>query len=183
MRICNERPDKLDVPFSGEYTVVRVYESEKYGQLLKLIDANTGKEVQSLISPNRLKLSLHKPTLSNKSTDPPVVEVVANKYPVINFQQLRRNEEADAVNKANNSDQKSNDAVVQNKSESRVTTNSPATQQTKQLSQPQKTDSEPERKEDTATKQHKSTKPRVNKTRIVTSRTRGRSNWAQSRRR
>jgi hypothetical protein len=106
MRKCDERPDKLDVPFAGEYTVIRVYESEKYGQLLKLIDTNTGKEVQSLISPNRLKLSLHKQTVSNKSTDPPVVEVVANKYPVINFRQLRRNGEADAVNNTNNSDQK-----------------------------------------------------------------------------
>jgi len=191
MRKCDERPDKLDVTFTGEYIVVRVYESDKYGQLLKLIDVNNGKEVKSLIHPNRLKRSLHGQTVSNKSTDPPVVDIVADRYPVINFQQLRRNEEADAVNKANNSDRKSDDAVVQNKSESTVTTSSPAAQQTQKLRDDNKRDMshstnagrEPRRTDNTAAEQHKSTEPRVHRTRIVTSSTRSRSNWAHGRRR
>jgi len=188
MRKCEERPDKLDVPFhEGEYTVLRVYQSDKYGQLLKLIDAKSGKEVQSLIHPNRLKLAVHKHTVLNPSTNPPVVDVVADKYPVINFQQWKVNEEADNANKTNDNDRKITDGVIHNNPESCATTNSPATQQrteenkTDQSNPSKSTGNEPERKDKTVAEQQKSTeryRPREFK-----SSTRSRSNWAQRRHR
>ena len=167
--------------------MLRVYQSEKYGQLLKLIDAKSGKEVQSLIHPNRLKLAVNKHTVLNPSTNPPVVDVVADKYPVINFQQWKVNEEVDSANKTNNNDRKTTDGVVQNNPKSCATTNSPATQQRTEenktdKSNPSKsTGNEPERKDKTVAEQQKSTERY--RPREFTSSTRSRSNWAQRRHR
>jgi len=188
MRKCDERPDKLDVPFhEGEYTVLRVYQSEKYGQLLKLIDAKSGKEVQSLIHPNRLKLAVHKHTVASPSADPPLVDVVADKYPVINLQQWQINEKADSANRTNNNDRKTTDGVVQSSTESGATTNSPATQQRTESRADKSSPSnsaglEPESTKTAAEQlQHKSTERY--RPREFTSCSRSRSNWAQGRHR
>jgi len=91
LRKCDIRPSKLDLKYSGPYTVNKVYNSEKYGQLLRLVDCNSGAPLQSLMHPDRVKLAvIQKP--QNTTTDQ-MVELKSGPYPSVNFEHLGRIED------------------------------------------------------------------------------------------
>lgn len=91
LRKCDIRPSKLDLKYTGPYTVSKVYTSEKYGQLLRLVDCNSGAPLQSLMHPDRVKLAMIQN--SQKSTTDQMVELKSGPYPSVNFEQLARKED------------------------------------------------------------------------------------------
>jgi len=83
----NIRPSKFESKYVGLMEVVKVLNSETYGQLLQLKDVNTNKVLESLIHPNRVKPSLdyvkQNDNIISKSTYDELVEVKAGEQPVI----------------------------------------------------------------------------------------------------
>ena len=120
LRKNDVRPSKLAVLYDGPFIVKKVYESDKFGQLLRLADVQTGTVLSSLMHPDRIKPAYSYMQHSESNTTDPLVELnIADNQParvVVNFEHFARKK--DDAKENDNADQNSTNDVDRKKSES-----------------------------------------------------------------
>jgi len=121
LRRNDVRPNKLDLLYhDGIYLVKKVYDSKKYGQLLRLAELSTNKVVNSLIHTNRVKPAMsHKQSNAADTTYPLVTLTSANDdeaaMVVVDFKHVADHAKSNKV-------RPTDDDVTQTKSRTSLTT-------------------------------------------------------------
>ena len=122
LRKNDVRPSKLAVLYDGPFVVQKVYESDKFGQLLRLADVQTGSVLTSLIHTNRIKPAYSYMHSECKTAYPLVALNISDNQParvVVDFEQFART--ADDAKGDDNADRNSVDDVDRKKCEPQMT--------------------------------------------------------------
>ena len=76
LRKCEVRPSKFSLLYDGPFVIKKIYQSETFGQLLRLTNLKTGKDVQSLIHCDRVKSKYPDNKAQTKTNNPEKVPLV-----------------------------------------------------------------------------------------------------------